>query len=68
MLAQGERKFARILEENDKKFLWSLAKSEREKKFQKSFEKMFEQIKTEFLKKLDSQCSIDRKIGSINQT
>ena len=50
--AQGERNFARILEQNDKKFLWSLAELEREKKIQKSFEKMFEQVKTVFLKNL----------------
>ena len=35
--AQGERNFARILEENDKKFLWSLAESEREKKNLENF-------------------------------
>ena len=35
--AQGERNFARNLEENDKKkSLWSLAESEREKKGLKS--------------------------------
>ena len=37
--AQGERNFARNSEENDKKSLWSLAESEREKKVLKSFEK-----------------------------
>ena len=49
--AQGERNFARILEENDKKISVEPCRvGEREKKVQKSFEKVFEQVKYDFLK------------------
>ena len=37
ILAYGEKNLAKRLAENDKKFLWSLAKLEREKKFLKKF-------------------------------
>ena len=47
---------------------WSLAKSERERKVWKSFEKVFESVKNIVFKKLESRCSIDWKIGSINRT
>ena len=63
--AYGERNFARILEENDKKFLWSLAELEREKKIE-SFEKMFKQIKTMFLKNLIHDVRlIEKQVRSI---
>ena len=46
-----------------KKSLWSLADSEREKK---SFEKMFEQVKTEFLKNLIHDVRlIEKQVRSI---
>ena len=42
---------------------------EREReKFEKCFEKVFESVKALFFKKLETQCSIDRKTGSINRT
>ena len=57
------------LEGKRQKILSGALPSQRERgKFEKSFEKVDEQVKYEFLKKLDSRCSIDRKTGSINQT
>ena len=47
--AYREKNLANIQKENDKKLLWSLVESEREKKVLK---KLFEQVKFEFLKKL----------------
>ena len=41
-----------IWRKTTRKSLWSLAESEREKKVLKSFEKMFEQVKFEFLNKI----------------
>ena len=41
--AYGEKNLAKILAENEKKFLWSLAKSEREK----VLKKWKEQVKTD---------------------
>ena len=41
---------------------------EREKILKKLLEKVFELVKELFLKKPETRCSIDRKIGSINQT
>ena len=44
ILAYGEKKFAKIQEENDKKLLWSLAESKRERergKFENFLKKMF---------------------------
>ena len=48
-----EENLAKILEENDKRSLCCLAKSEREEKFEKkTFEKVFESVKELFLKDL----------------
>ena len=52
--AYGERNLARNQEENNKKLLWGLAKSEREKVLE-SLKKWFEQVKSEFLKTLFSK-------------
>ena len=69
LLALREENLAKIEEENDNKFECSLAKSEREReKVEKLFEKDFETVKDFFFKKPETRCSIDRKIGSINQT
>ena len=52
-----------------KNLQWSLAKSEREREREREkFEKVFESVKTMFLKKLESRCSIDQKTSSINRT
>ena len=62
-----ERNFVRILEENDKKiFVEPCLVGEREKKVQKGFEKMFEQVKTEFLKNLIHDVRlIEKQVRSI---
>ena len=57
ILAYGERNLARNLEENDKRSLWSLAKSEREKKVLK---KLVWTSQIWFFLKPDSRVSIDR--------
>ena len=61
ILAYEEKNLAKIQKKNDKKLLWSLVESEREKKVLK---KMFEQVKSKFffffLKKAHLQFSIDR--------
>ena len=41
---------------------------EEREKFEKGFEKVFESIKAMFFKKMETRCSIDQKIGSINRT
>ena len=51
-----------------KKLQWSLAKSKRERKVWKRFEKVVWISQNTVFKKLDSRSSIDRKIGSINRT
>ena len=45
ILAYEEKNLAKIQKKNDKKLLWSLVESEREKKVLK---KMFEQVKSKF--------------------
>ena len=50
--AQGERNFARNSEENDKKFFVEPCRVGEREKVLKSFEKMFEQVKFEFLNKI----------------
>ena len=66
--ALREENLAKFEEENDKKFECSLAKSKRERKSWKSFEKVGWISQITVFKKLDSQSSIDRKTSSINRT
>ena len=66
--ALREKNLVKIEVENDKKTLCCLAKSERERKVWKSFEKVVWISQNTVFKKLDSRCSIDRKTGSINRT
>ena len=66
--ALREKNLAKIEVENDKKTLCCLAKSERERKVWKRFEKVVWISQNTIFKKLDSWCSIDRKTGSINRT
>ena len=62
ILAYGERNLARNLEENYKKLVGELCPIRREReKFEKFLKKWFKQVKSVFLKKLDSRLSIDRK-------
>ena len=63
----GEKNLAKNLVENDKKSsVESCQVGEREESL-KIFEKVDEQVKSEFLKKRPySRCLIDRKTGSIN--
>ena len=69
LLALKEENLAKIRLKTTKNLLCSLAKSEREReKFEKCFEKVFESVKALFFKKLETQCSIDRKTSSINRT
>ena len=69
LIGFGRGKPCERFEGKRQKILSGALPSQRERgKFEKSFEKVDEQVKYEFLKKLDSRCSIDRKIGSINQT
>ena len=64
-----ERKnLAKIWLKTTKNLQWSLAKSERERKVLKSFEKVVWISQNTVLKKLDSWCSIDQKTGSIIRT
>ena len=67
--ALREKNFAKIQVENDKKIFFAALPSRREReKFEKTFEKVFESVKELFLKKPETQCSIDRKTGLINRT
>ena len=69
LLALREENLARIEEENDKKFVCSLAKSEREReKVEKLFEKDVWNSQRTVFKKPEIRCSIDQKTGSINRT
>ena len=68
LLALREEHLPKIEEENDKKFECSLAKSERERKSWKTFEKgVWNSQRTVFKKKPKTRCSIDWKTGSINR-
>ena len=55
-------------EKRQKIFSGALPSPREREKDEKSFEKVFESVKTLFLKKLESRCLIDRKTGSINRT
>ena len=66
--ALREENLAKIEEENDKKFECSLAKSERERKSWKTFEKDVWNNQRTVFKNPETQCSIDWKTGSINRT
>ena len=63
-----EENLAKIEEENDKKFDCSLAKSKKERKSWKTFEKDVWNSQRTVFKKPETRCSIDRKTGSINRT
>ena len=66
--ALREKNLAKIEEENEKKFECNLAKSERERKSWKTFEKdVWNSQRTVFKKKPKTRCSIDWKTGSINR-
>ena len=65
--AWREKNLARNLEENDKKSMWSLAESEREKKVLKSFEKVCLNKSNLIFLKLDSRVLIDQKSVSIDR-
>ena len=65
--ALREKNLAKIEEENDKKIVVLPCQvGEKEKSLRKLLKKMFESVKELFLKKPETLCSIDRKIGSIN--
>ena len=66
--ALREENLAKIEEENDKKFDCSLAKSERERKSWKTFEKDVWNSQRTVFKKPEIRRSIDQKTGSINRT
>ena len=57
-----------LSEKQQKIFSGALPSWREREKYEKSFEKVFESVKTLFFKKLESRCSIDRKTGSINRT
>ena len=62
--ALREKNLAKIEEENDKKFECSLAKSERERKSWKTFEKDVWNSQRTVFKEPETWSSIDRKTGS----
>ena len=62
-----EKPYKNLSEKRQKIFRGALP-SQRERKVWKSFEKVFESVKNIVFKKLESRCSIDWKIGSINRT
>ena len=66
--ALREKNLTKIEEENDNKFECSLAKSERERKSWKTFEKDVWNSKRTIFKEPETRCSIDRKTCSINRT
>ena len=66
--ALREKNLAKIEKENDKKFECNLAKSERERKSWKFFEKDVWDSQRTVFKKPETRCSIDRKTGAINRT
>ena len=66
--ALWEKNLAKIRLKTTKNLLCSLAKSERERKVWKRFWKSVWISQSTVFKKLETRCSIDRKIGSINRT
>ena len=66
--ALWEKNLAKIRLKTTKNLQWSLAKSGRERKVWKRFWKSVWISQKTVFKKLETRCSIDRKIGSINRT